>query len=720
MNAIWGENLANKPNLTLGFVLSFPKHTHFNLRLAAQTVFQVFLDGKLVCFGPNRTSIGYARVSDMNLDGQHLVIKVHSHFINSYAYIKQPPFFACEIVTVEGKHYQSKDFRCYLLHDRVQKVARYSYQRGFSEVYRIGDNPAKFLVGKSMYPQVSTVKVKLPRLLESETSYPKLNEHHSELLESGAVEHSSTPRPIWRPNFITLVGDKLEGYPETSWDECPLDEVKDFLYEKGKNAHNLKYEIYDFKRSLTGFFNLHVELKSTGPVYVLFDEILVNGDIDYQRNNTNNVIKWHFRIKGKNQVCTLEPYTARFVKVIAPKDATIRLSLIDFENDDVNQLTFTSEDQELNTIFQAAKNTLAQNAVDILMDCPSRERAGWLADSYFSSTAEYYYTGKNKVEKAFLENYKLIGKTKLPTGMIPMVYPSDDYDQVFIPNWSLWYILEVAKFHQLHPSEVFDKKTKKIIVDLLAYFSRFENEFGLLENLESWVFVEWSAANDYEHIRGVNIPTNALYAKTLEVAAVLLDKTTLLNKAKKIRLFIQNHAFDGHYFVDNLIRNDQNELVKTNHLTEVCQYYLFWTDAIRREEYIALYHHLMTDLGPYRTESHHHIAPPNMMYGIYMRLDLLMADRQQGELLKECKYYFLKMAQTTITLWENNLPSASCNHGFASYAIRWLVYGLSGYDHLRPESIHQLETSGVLAMIAIPQVDGTKLKLIVEEDKVRM
>lgn len=54
------------------------------------------------------------------------------------------------------------------------------------------------------------------------------------------------------------------------------------------------------------------------------------------------------------------------------------------------------------------------------------------------------------MERAFLENYTLLEKCNLPKGMIPMVYPSDDYDQVFIPNWSLWYILEVEKYACLH------------------------------------------------------------------------------------------------------------------------------------------------------------------------------------------------------------------------------------------------------------------------------
>ena len=48
---------------------------------------------------------------------------------------------------------------------------------------------------------------------------------------------------------------------------------------------------------------------------------------------------------------------------------------------------------------------------------------------------------------------------------------------------------------------------------LLDYFQRFRNADGLLEKLESWVFVEWSKANDF--VQDVNHPSNMLYAEVL-------------------------------------------------------------------------------------------------------------------------------------------------------------------------------------------------------------
>ena len=43
------------------------------------------------------------------------------------------------------------------------------------------------------------------------------------------------------------------------------------------------------------------------------------------------------------------------------------------------------------------------------------------------------------------------------------------------------------------------------------------------------------------------------------------------------------------------------------------------------------------------------------------------------QLLAEAVGYFLYMAEKTNTLWENDTDFASCNHGFASYVIQWII-----------------------------------------------
>lgn len=166
------------------------------------------------------------------------------------------------------------------------------------------------------------------------------------------------------------------------------------------------------------------------------------------------------------------------------------------------RFVFSSSNEEINKIMEAARATLAQNAADLLTDCPSRERAGWLSDSWFSSVAERLFTGDNQAERAFLENYIHADCSGLPEGMLPMCYPSDIYKCQYIPNWAMWYILEVVKYTKKYGKDELAAGSEKGVRGVLNYFKTKENELGLLEDLESWVFVEWSAANQADHIKG--------------------------------------------------------------------------------------------------------------------------------------------------------------------------------------------------------------------------
>ncbi len=47
-------------------------------------------------------------------------------------------------------------------------------------------------------------------------------------------------------------------------------------------------------------------------------------------------------------------------------------------------------------------------------------------------------TGRSRIEKAFLENFLMEDSfPPLPDGILPMCYPSDYLDGVYIPNWAI-------------------------------------------------------------------------------------------------------------------------------------------------------------------------------------------------------------------------------------------------------------------------------------------
>src|SRR6185369_11430734 len=171
-------------------------------------------------------------------------------------------------------------------------------------------------------------------------------------------------------------------------------------------------------------------------------------------------------------------------------------------------------------VFSAARETFRQNCADLFMDCPSRERAGWLCDSYFTARVAYDLCGDTLLEKNFLENFLLPPRfAHLPDGMFPMCYPADHYSGRFIPNWALWLVLQLEEYYARSADRELIAAFEPKIKALLDYFRRFLNEDGMLEKLESWVFVEWSEANKF--VQDVNYPSNMLYAAALDAAGRL-------------------------------------------------------------------------------------------------------------------------------------------------------------------------------------------------------
>ena len=96
----------------------------------------------------------------------------------------------------------------------------------------------------------------------------------------------------------------------------------------------------------------------------------------------------------------------------------------------------------------------------------------------------------------------------------------------------------------------------------MNYFRKFENEYGLLENLESWEFIEWSEATEDRYIKPVSFVTNMLYKGAIESAANLYSDKDLLEKSKDLWKTINELSFNGKYFRDNARRID-NKLVVT-------------------------------------------------------------------------------------------------------------------------------------------------------------
>lgn len=329
--------------------------------------------------------------------------------------------------------------------------------------------------------------------------------------------------------------------------------------------------------------------------------------------------------------------------------------------------------------------TFRENSVDAFTDCPHRERAGWLCDSFFTARTAFDLTGITDVENAFFENYLIPKRFEfLPDGMLPMCYPSDHYDGVYIPNWALWFVAELDEYAKRNPDRTIVNGLKNKVEKLMKFFSQYENSDGLLEKLQSWVFIEWSKANSF--VQDVNYPSNMLYAAALDAAGHLYKRDDWIQKAAKVRKMIIKQSYDGEFFVDNAKREKDGSLKITRNRSEVCQYFAFFFKTVTPQSHPDLWNTLLDKFGPDRVKNgiYPEIHQANSFVGNVVRLELLSMAGRGEQLLAESVAYNEYMADRTGTLWENDSPRASCNHGFASHICHVLYRDVLGISEVDP------------------------------------
>ena len=531
------------------------------------------------------------------------------------------------------------------------------------------------------------------------------------LLARGTVKTGIKREQYWKDRAVTQIGPTLGGFMEDELEYNPsieLQEMENSSFElqrsnfEPQTLAEKEFIILDLGTNLTGFVGLEVEVHEDARLFACFDEILQNNDVNWRRLGTIAALTWdlgHLEAERRSRsigtgldpglpgtgtifnLASFKPYTLRYLKLIVPKGSVVvkNVYLREYANPDIRSASFQCDDERLNRIFEAGVQTFRQNAVDVFMDCPHRERAGWLCDSYFTARVAYDLSGNTLIEKNFFENYLLPDSfPHLPDGMLPMCYPADHPDSVFIPNWAMWFVVQLEEYlHRSGDRKLVDDLKPRVMA-LLDYFKPFKNESGLLEKLDSWIFVEWSAANRF--VQDVNYPTNMLFARTLELAGHLYDFPDLLAEAANIKDTIRAQSFNGQFFRDHSVRMEDGNLLVQDDLTEVCQYFAFYFDLASPETYPELWNTLTQHFGPGRQDQNlfPQVHPANSFVGNYLRIELLARYELQRQLMGESINFFDYMAQETGTLWENIGTYASCNHGFASHVVHVFYRDLLG------------------------------------------
>lgn len=707
---VWLEGREREVNLFVGSDAKFgalPGQA-VKLRITAHPVYRAYLNGKFCEYGPARGPHGYSRVDEYDLSSKvragenSLTVEVAGYNANSYYLTNEPSMLQAEIL-VDGQVVAStgdgQAFGARVLPHRLQRVQRTSFQRLFSEVYRLDAAARTWIEGNATReagaPPTETTSPR--KLLGRGVPLPRFSvKQPLEVTGAGSLRYQP-PAQYWSDRSLVNIGPNFIGFPPDELEVCISRELQNWSRETTSTPEGTygpetplaltspSYRILDFGRNLTGFVGAQLTCTTSTRVFISFDELLRNDDVDFLRLGMVNAICLDLE-PGTYAFESFEPYTLRHLKLsVVTGDCTFEdIHLREYANDDVWESQFACSEPELNRVWDAGVETFRQNSVDLFMDCPSRERAAWLCDSLFTARAARDLCSSTTVERNFLENYLLPESFKhLPKGMLPMCYPADHPDQVFIPNWALWLVVQLEEYSQRTGDQGMVEAFKPKVLALFDYFKPFRNSDGLLEKLPGWIFVEWSASSNF--LQDVNYPTNMLYAGALAAAGRMYGMPALLENADRVRDTIRDQSFNGEFFVDNAMRKG-DRLEVTSNTTEVCQYYAFYFDVATTSTHAQLWDKLREDFGIERDAARvfPQVHKANAFIGNALRMHLLAHFGAGQQMLIEAQSYFGSMAERTGTLWEMDGAVASCNHGFASHVCNLLMREALGIQQVDP------------------------------------
>lgn len=685
---IFLKNLEKEMNITAFFAANFDcSGENAKLLITGATYYRITVNGEFAGYGPARAPKGFTRVDEIDITPyvswglNQIVIEVASYNCRSFACINNQGFLQAEIIA-DGNVVAATGFNFigFMDVERVQKVMRYSYQRHFSEVYnRKG--------GSMIKVPVEVVDPKLSFMIRK-TLYPKYDiVEPLSVAYSGKMEKNENAEIPEKRQINNIGKNGSDGFKLKDIEFRPLyDMFKTKCIPTSEKAeikypYTLKkgeYVVFDMGKNTTGFIRHRVNVVGNSRMIIGLTERDTNGEFLPLENNVTNVIDYHM-IGGEYEGETFEVYGFRYLYFFAVEgeitieDVSVREYVYPLgETPEIN-----TDNEKIKGIYKAAIETFKQNTLDVFMDCPTRERAGWFMDSVFTARSEYFLTKDYVVNESMLNNVVVAKDFEgLPEGMIPMCYPADIILGEFIPQWCLWYGVQV--YEQIKRSGKSPEKYRKVLYGIYNWFEKFKNSEGLLEKIEGWNFIEWSKCNDW--VQDINYPGNMLYHYFLKIMAEMFEDEELSEKAVALKEKIIEKSFNGKYFEERAVYGDDGIARNTEDVSETCQYYAIWTGVcdIEDEKYADLKQHITKTFGADGT--HEFYVPyeeSNFFNGIYLRMSILLMLGEKELLLKEIEKYFGHMAELTGTIWEHTSESNSLNHGFASWLAEVIYECLS-------------------------------------------
>jgi len=596
------------------------------LKIGGHSVYRIFLNGRFYGYGPARAPHGYAKIDCLDLHltepKNTLEIELFQEGGPTYFIPAGGLFLIVEVVDKQGRVLlatgESSQFICRRHPWRCWFGCKHSDQRFSLEGYDLTRESKPEILRLEKARELKYVERRSPTA-ETEVIID------AEFCGTGVV--GKLPEPLLPAQVQRYVPDFQEDYVLSNW---------------------------RFRGVKTGFLKIHFQARKEGTFYIVYGENLPeSGILNHNVWWGNYLIPIRMSAGQEWDFECFDVHTLQYFSVIYAPDS------LEVSDCALREYAFPRRllryPRQNNPLAQAAIETFRQCTVDVFSDCPDRERAAWLCDSFFSARSAYYLTGNTLLEEEFIDNFLASPEvvTAGHAGLFPMCYPADITDN--IPQWTLWFILELEEYLRDRQGKTnYPRLYQERLRQVFQWFEAYVNKYGLLENLPGWNFIDCSAASNFA--TGVNYPTNLLYAQALEVASAWFQDQEMKRRAENIRQLTKERGMRH----GRLLDSDQFEAT-----SEAAQYYALYFAS-------DLFPEISVETAPDTP------YPSGLLMAKMMRYELLFRQGKRTKLQEELQRDFLPMVQRTGTLWEKLFEAkpwyeqTSCCHCFGTAIILWL------------------------------------------------
>ncbi|OUP83981.1 hypothetical protein B5F07_09010 [Lachnoclostridium sp. An169] len=704
--AVWIGNPREKYNQFAGFHtrLSLEKETEVTFKIAARSYYRLYINGEMAAHGPARSAKGYCRVDVI----RRPLVGTCEIAVETAAYSKpemycndctmEPGMLTLEITDPDGKVLSAtgeEGWTCGELLFRRSRVETMSHCRGIVEYYDLtpesfswrmegftqrpvpAEEPDAYLKRRAPYPTLR--RIPFPGIQSVCDIAPRDQEpKDTNLLLAGVVNqkwYGMIPpenrflESLQREGDAPFTGKYREGIPGKGITVIP-----------GRNPAAVYWAL---PASEVGFLDLTVQVEKPCVLDLISsDHLGRSGEL------AGNTYAARYCLQaGTYHLNTFEPKLVRYVKAVVRTNGKVQFqapAVLDDTYPDEKRTVFSCSDGDLNRIFEAAWRTLRLNTLDIFMDCPERERGGWLCDSYFTSKGAWHLFGDLSVEKDFIENFMLTDPEKNWNGFFPEVYPGvrgADGD-VGIRNWSFWLMLELCDYYERSGDREFIDRCRNRVERFMEGVLSLRGKSGLLE-IPGSLFVDWSLSNSKAAMEPISVPVNCLAARMMDELGKLYDRADWRRTAEEMRGIIRgldkggimSGSGDG-AIVENT--SGQIRLRRGECRTESGTALEIWSGFhLEDREYIRQFINAMGTCPKERPDPN--IGRSNLFIGLMIRFDVLARLGRTEELIREWKDLYLEELRIgSGTFFEGVHASSGC-HGFNAYTgclIKEQILGL--------------------------------------------